>query len=66
MYLLELEHKKTCQSWIFFFKEFELSKAEKRVDVNKVKQEIESLFKEKSKLDANISELRFVATLIWV
>uniref|UniRef100_K1PVJ7 DNA repair protein RAD50 n=1 Tax=Magallana gigas TaxID=29159 RepID=K1PVJ7_MAGGI len=37
--------------------EFELSKAEKTVDVNKVKQEIESLSKEKSKLDANISEL---------
>lgn len=37
--------------------EFELSKAEKTVDVSKVKQEIESLSKEKSKLDANISEL---------
>lgn len=37
--------------------EFELSKAEKTVDVSKVKQEIESLSKETSKLDANISEL---------
>lgn len=49
-----------------FVKEFELSKAEKTVDVNKVKQEIESLSKEKSKLDAIISELRFVANMLRV
>nr|XP_022328065.1 DNA repair protein RAD50-like isoform X1 [Crassostrea virginica]XP_022328067.1 DNA repair protein RAD50-like isoform X1 [Crassostrea virginica] len=37
--------------------EFELAKTEKTVDVNKIKQEIECLSKEKSKLDATISDL---------
>ena len=49
---------------ILNLQEFELAKTEKTVDVNKIKQEIESLSKEKSKLDANISDLRLVCWMV--
>ena len=49
---------------ILNLQEFELAKTEKMVDVNKIKQEIESLSKEKSKLDANISDLRLVCWMV--
>lgn len=42
------------------FQEHELTRTEKSVNVNEIRQKIESLKEEKSKLDATISELKSV------